>query len=169
MNNISLGNSASVVRVTMNDKNHVKHVLEMGPDGIIFPMINTAQEAEEAVRSCLYPPIGNRGFGPLRAIKYGFRTTEDYVTHLRDDLSIFVQLETVEAIKNLPEIVKNPYIDAYIFGLFDLSASVGELGNIFGEKTMAALREGIKVLGQGELFKPYCRKAERAMAEKLRW
>ena len=35
-----------------------------GPDGVLFPMINSPEEAEKAVKSCLYPPCGTRGFDP---------------------------------------------------------------------------------------------------------
>ena len=136
----------AIVRVPMHDRNQVKKVLEMGADGIIFPMINTPEEADAAMKSCLYPPEGNRGFGPLRAQHYGFRDLQDYLSNARNEICRFVQVETETAVKNLPEIVKNPYIDGFIIGPFDLSGSIGELGNVFGKRNMALIEETISIL-----------------------
>ncbi len=135
----------AIVRVTKNDPNHTKHILEMGPDGIIFPMINTPEEADAAMKSCLYPPVGTRGFGPLRATRYGADDIDEYIKN-SSNMCRFIQIETEEAVKNLPEIVKNPYIDGYFFGVCDLSGSVGQLNNIYGEKTQALVRETVKIL-----------------------
>lgn len=54
---------APFVRVPWNDPVLVKPVLEMGPAGIVFPMISSVEEAKRAVEACRYPPKGNRGFG----------------------------------------------------------------------------------------------------------
>ncbi|MGM9684239.1 MAG: HpcH/HpaI aldolase/citrate lyase family protein, partial [Eubacteriales bacterium] len=58
INLVKMTGTASVIRVPVNDYNRTKKVLEMGPDGIIFPMISTKEQAEAAVRSTLYPPFG---------------------------------------------------------------------------------------------------------------
>jgi len=47
---------AAFVRVAWNDPVLVKPILDMGADGIIFPFIRNAEDAEKAVNSCLYPP-----------------------------------------------------------------------------------------------------------------
>lgn len=135
-----------LVRVSMTDRNQLKRILEMGPDGIIFPMINTPEEAEAAMRCCMYPPRGVRGFGPLRAVRYGMRDTDDYIRNADAELCRFIQIETATAVRNLPRIVKNPDIDGYIFGPCDLSGSIGELNNIFGVNNITLLREAIAIL-----------------------
>lgn len=56
----SVGRQA-IVRVPQNDLTFTKKVLEMGPDGIIFPMVHSAKEAEELLSYTLYPPYGKRG------------------------------------------------------------------------------------------------------------
>lgn len=138
--------SRAIVRLSMNDFNHTKRVLEMGPDGVIFPMINTPAEADAAMRSCLYPPAGNRGFGPLRAVRYGMLDTNEYIKRSEESLCRFIQIETAEAVKNLPEIVKNPYIDGYVFGPCDLSGSIGQLNDVFGADTTALIKEAVSIL-----------------------
>lgn len=143
---VNAGGSAAIVRVSMHDFNHVKRVLEMGPDGIVFPMINTAAEADAAMRATLYPPEGNRGFGPLRAVRYGLDDLDEYITVESKKLCRFIQIETETAVRNLPEILQNPYIDGIIFGPCDLSGSIGELNQVFGERTQALIRHAIDLI-----------------------
>ena len=120
----------AVVRVPWNNAVFVKRVLEMGPAGVVFPMINTAEEAEVAMRCCIYPPDGSRGFGPNRAIRYGIDDVERYIKTDSMEMCRFVQVETREAVYNLDEIAGNPYIDAFIIGPYDLSGSIGQLGRV---------------------------------------
>ena len=58
---------APIVRVPWNVPWLAKPVLDAGAMGIIFPMIRSAAEAEQAVRAVRYPPAGERGFGPFYA------------------------------------------------------------------------------------------------------
>ena len=139
-----------IVRVPMHDRNFVKKVLEMGVDGIIFPMVNTPEEAEQDISYVMYPPHGVRGFGPLGAVHWGMDDANEYIKKSDEQLCRFIQIETITAVKNLPEIVKNPYIDGYIFGPCDLSGSIGELNNVFGEHTIALIKEAIAILKENK-------------------
>ena len=60
-------NCAPLVRVAENDTTQVKRVLDLGAEGVVFPLIRTAEDAQRAVASLHYPPNGNRGFGPFMA------------------------------------------------------------------------------------------------------
>lgn len=139
-----------IVRVPMHDRNFVKKVLEMGVDGIIFPMVNTPEEAKQDISYVMYPPHGVRGFGPLGAVHWGMDDANEYIKKSDEQLCRFIQIETITAVKNLPEIVKNPYIDGYIFGPCDLSGSIGELNNVFGEHTIALIKEAIAILKENK-------------------
>ena len=140
------GGSPAFVRVPMLDFNFTKKVLEMGPDGIIFPQVETVEQADFVMKSTLYPPEGNRGFGPQMAVGYGKRNLTDYIENVNHELCRFIQLESETAIRNLPEIVKNPWIDGYIFGPMDLSGSIGRLGDRFCERNTALMKEGVRIL-----------------------
>lgn len=140
------GGVNTIVRIPWNDAILAKRVLEMGPDGIIFPMVNSASEAERAMKSCLYPPEGNRGFGPIRAMKYGLEDADQYIVRNNKELCRFVQIETITAIENLNEIIKNQYIDGYFFGPCDLSGSIGELNRVFEPHTSALIDKAIAIL-----------------------
>ena len=61
-----------IVRSPQNDLTATKKILEMGVDGIIFPMILSAEEANQAIAWSTYPNEGERGFGPMNAIDYGY-------------------------------------------------------------------------------------------------
>jgi len=137
---------SSVVRVPCNDPSVTKRVLEMGPDGVVFPMVNTIEEAEQAMNLCLFPPVGNRGFGPLRAIRYGLDDANEYVASTSRELCRFIQIESEAAVRQLPSLVQNPHIDGFIFGPNDLSGSIGELGNVYGERTSKLIDEAIHIL-----------------------
>lgn len=120
--------SAAFVRVPWNDPVIVKAILEMGPDGIIFPWIKTAKEAQKAVEACAYPPMGNRGFGPKRANKYGLMNTGEYLKNAYFQFWTIIQIEHIEAVNNLEQILKVEGIDAITVGPNDLSSSIGLLG-----------------------------------------
>ncbi len=134
-----------LVRVHMDDYNHTKRVLEMGPDGVIFPMINTREEAEKAIASTFYPPQGTRGLGPLRACGWGGESLTGYRARENDFIRC-IQLETRKAVENLEEIVKVKEIDCFIFGPCDMSADAGRFGEVFGEENLHWIKRAIKIL-----------------------
>lgn len=139
-------NSAVVVRARMNDSNHVKRILEMGIDGIVFPYLKTPAEVKAAVRSCLYPPEGTRGFGPRGAISYGLDDCAAYLAQANQHLGKIIQLENHEAIDCLPELLEIQEVDAFLFGPCDLSISYGEPLNIMGGKTREAMLYAIPLI-----------------------
>jgi 2-dehydro-3-deoxyglucarate aldolase/4-hydroxy-2-oxoheptanedioate aldolase len=125
----------TLVRIPWNDPVLAKRVLEMGPTGIVFPMVNTPAELDIAMKSTLYPPLGNRGFGPLRAVTYGLDDQEKYINKTSLEMIRCVQIETKTAIDNLDEMAHNPWVDCFIFGPCDLSGSIGELFKIYEKPT----------------------------------
>ena len=121
---------ACFVRVAENNPVLVKPLLDMGPDGIIFPLIKTVEDVERAIASCTYPPKGTRGFCPRRIINYGMDDMQEYLATVDERLWKIIQIETKEALDNFEEIIKNPDVNAFIIGPCDLSASLGHLMEI---------------------------------------
>lgn len=144
--------TAVIVRVPVDDLTYTKKVLEMGPDGIIFPMVKTAEQAEKLISATLYPPYGTRGFGPMNATAYGFEDVNEYIKETRDNMCRFIQIEHVDAVNNLEEITQNEYIDGYIFGANDLSGSIGELGQVFAENTVQLIQKSIYFLRKKDKY-----------------
>jgi 2-keto-3-deoxy-L-rhamnonate aldolase RhmA len=116
---------ASLVRVPWNDPVLIKPVLDIGADGIIVPMVSTAEEAAKAVAACRYPPDGIRGFGPLRPLNYGRLDAAQFVQDANDSILTIVQIEQAEAVANIDEILAVPGLNSIAFGPQDLSASMG--------------------------------------------
>lgn len=139
------GNSV-VVRLQQHTPAHTKRVLEMGVDGIVFPMINTADEAWAAIKSTLYPPSGRRGYAPIRAAAYGALSPQQYADIAENTLVRFIQIETATAVENLDEIIAVGGVDGYILGPCDMSASLGVLGDIYNELSVSYLRNAAKKL-----------------------
>ena len=134
-----------LVRVPQNDLTYTKKVLEMGPDGIIFPMVHNAAEAEELLSHTLYPPYGTRGFGPQRAVRYGSDNDLEYLKSGPKDLCRFLQIECKTFVDDLEKIIDNPFIDGFILGFADLSGSINEIGDFFGESTLSLAKRAIEI------------------------
>ncbi|MCL2664953.1 MAG: aldolase/citrate lyase family protein [Defluviitaleaceae bacterium] len=132
---------AAFVRVPWNDPVLVKPILEMGPDGVVFPMIRTAEEARAAVASCLYPPKGIRGYGPRRANNYGAMSGDEYLRQVETSFWKIMQIEHVDAVKNLDEILTVDGVDTIVVGPNDLSGSAGLLTQTRHPEVLALLDE----------------------------
>jgi 2-keto-3-deoxy-L-rhamnonate aldolase RhmA len=116
-----------IVRVPGNDDIWIKRVLDTGCDGILVPMIKTAEEVHRAVVSSKYPVEGQRSIGITRAQGYGF-TFQQYAERANDELLIMIQIEHIDGIRNIDSILKTEGIGAIFIGPYDLSASMGLMG-----------------------------------------
>jgi 2-dehydro-3-deoxyglucarate aldolase/4-hydroxy-2-oxoheptanedioate aldolase len=138
------GNTASIVRVPWNEPYLAKRVLEMGPDGIIFPMVNTYEEAKKAIDSCLYPPLGNRGFGPRRAVGYDGNNNNEYIAKAPETICRFIQIEHVNAVHAMEKMAEIKYLDGFILGPCDLSGSIGKLNDLYCPENVELIDAAIK-------------------------
>ncbi|HWD17710.1 MAG TPA: aldolase/citrate lyase family protein [Verrucomicrobiae bacterium] len=120
----------ALVRVPSAHVSMIKRVLDTGAAGIIVPQIRTAAEVREVVATCRYHPVGNRGFGPRRASDYGMYDSDNYIADANEHLFICVQIENTEALRNLDEILKVPALDCIVVGPYDLSGSMGLMGQV---------------------------------------
>lgn len=116
--------STAVVRLSRNSPDHFQTALDLGAEGVVVPMINSGRDAVQAVQYCRYPPQGTRGFGPTRASSY-FENTREYVASANQEISLFVQIETPEAVANIEEILAVPDIDGVFIGPADIASFSG--------------------------------------------
>lgn len=117
--------ACAFVRVPGVEYQQIKNTLDMGPDGVIFPFVNTPEIARQAVEACTYPADGGkRGIGPLRAIKYGVDYEPDYLKAAKDEVWKIFQIESMEAVNNLEEIAKVPGYQSLFVGPADLGMSM---------------------------------------------
>ena len=125
---IELNDCIPLVRVPENNPYIIKRVMDAGAHGVIVPMVNSKQDAQRAVKSVRYPPDGFRGVGLARAQDYGF-DFEGYKKWLEKESIVIVQIEHIDAVKNLKEILSTKGIDGFIVGPYDISGSMGIPGN----------------------------------------
>jgi len=119
----------AIVRVTSNDANQIKRVMDAGATGVMVPLVNSAADAEAAVRHTYYPPAGTRGVGLARAQGYG-ATFKAYVEWLSSHAVVVVMIEHRDAVEHIDDILAVTGVDAFIIGPYDLSASMGMPGEI---------------------------------------
>lgn len=131
---IDLSGVTPLVRLTSNNPNQIKRVMDAGSHGIIVPMVNTVEEAQNAIDAVRYPVRGNRGIGLARAQGYGV-TFKDYLKWQEEKSIVIVQIEHVEAVNNIEEILSVEGVDGYIIGPYDLSGSMGIPGE-FNHKNL---------------------------------
>ncbi|CCG98362.1 2-dehydro-3-deoxyglucarate aldolase [Fibrella aestuarina BUZ 2] len=133
------GTCSGVVRVAENSAVCIKQALDLGADGLIIPQVNSAEEAQRAVQWAKYPPLGSRSVGIGRAHGYG-ATFSEYVTTANDTTALLIQIEHIRAVEQLDEILAVPGIDGVFIGPYDLSGSMGRLGEVGHPAVQEAIR-----------------------------
>jgi 2-keto-3-deoxy-L-rhamnonate aldolase RhmA len=121
---VDLNGVVPLVRLTSNNSDQIKRVMDAGSHGVIVPMVNCAKDAELAVKAVKYPPFGKRGFGLARAQGYGNRFKK-YLEWQEKNSVVIVQVEHIDAVNNLEEIFSVDGVDGYMIGPYDLSGSMG--------------------------------------------
>ncbi len=146
--------ASPIVRVAQNDPVLIKRALDLGPAGIMAPMVNTAEDAERVVRAMRYPPAGIRGVTPYtRPADFG-RDFPGYFASANDELLCLVQIETEQAVKNAEAIAAVDGVDVLFIGPLDLTVGLGIMKQFDHpkyraavEKIVSACRKAGKVAG----------------------
>jgi 4-hydroxy-2-oxoheptanedioate aldolase len=134
------GTAEPVVRVPWSEPVAVKRLLDIGARSLLFPFIQSADEARRAVRSTRYPPDGIRGVaGVSRATRYG--RVAGYYDRAPSEICVIVQIETRKAVDAIEEIAAVPGVDALFVGPSDLSADLGFKGNWSSPEAWAKILE----------------------------
>jgi 4-hydroxy-2-oxoheptanedioate aldolase len=110
-----------VVRVPNLESGLVGKVLDAGAEAVIVPMVETAAEAEQAVRACRYAPQGVRSVGASRG-GYRFGTDPERVN---SEVLCLVMIETAKGVDNAEAICSVPGVDGIYVGPGDLALSMG--------------------------------------------
>jgi 2-dehydro-3-deoxyglucarate aldolase len=137
---IDLCGVAPLVRLTSNNPDQIKRVMDAGAHGIVVPMVTTVDDAVQAVSATRYGPTGTRGVGLARAQKYGPGFGQ-YLKWQKNDAVVIVQIEHKDAIPNLEKIFSVEGVDGFIIGPYDLSCSMGIPGEFDRPEFKAAMNQ----------------------------
>lgn len=131
-----------IVRVPRLGENEIGQALDAGAAGVQIPQITCAEEARQAVCAARFSPAGNRGVCRfVRAAHYSSTPREIYFADGNDAPLVILQLEGEEAFKNLEDILNVNGIDILFIGPYDLSQSMGLLGQTSHPDVVARMKE----------------------------
>ena len=140
---IQLNNCVPFVRLPENSQHYIQQALDAGAMGLIIPMVNSKEDAEKAVAAAKYPPQGKRGFGFCRANAYGI-DFQSYVKIANDEIAVVVQIEHKDAIANIHDILKVDGVDGVFIGPYDLSGSMGIVGQLEHHRIKQSITQILK-------------------------
>ncbi len=113
-----------LARVPRGDHDHIKRVLDAGAFGIVVPMVDTVEQARDAIAAAKYPPQGTRSVGgTLHALNFA-ASSGDYYKHANDEILVILQTESPRGVENAEEIYSLPGVDAIFVGPNDLTAQM---------------------------------------------
>ncbi|MDA0348831.1 MAG: aldolase/citrate lyase family protein [Verrucomicrobia bacterium] len=116
--------SAPVVRPQWSEPVIVKRLMDLGFYNFLFPFIETEEQAKAIVAATRYPPDGIRGVALLqRGNKYGY--IADYPEKINENVSVLVQIESLQGLENVEAIAKVEGVDGLFIGPSDLSVAMG--------------------------------------------
>ncbi len=121
-----------LARIAVNDFPMASRLLDMGASAIVAPMINTVEEANAFVKYCKLPPLGERSWGPARALALSGMAMPDYLRQANGFSLAIAMCETKEAIANLDAIMAVPGIDGILTGPSDISVALSDGASIDG-------------------------------------
>jgi 4-hydroxy-2-oxoheptanedioate aldolase len=136
-----------IVRVTTNLPPIILRFMDTGAQGLHVPWVNSAEEAENVVRSVKYYPRGIRGLAGVRAADYGQTIPfSEYVQQANQETLVVIHIETAEAVERLPDIAAIEGIDVIFIGPTDLSQSYGVPGQPQHPDVQKAMQKIVEVV-----------------------
>ena len=134
-----------IIRIPNAMEFNILHVLDVGAHGIQVPQVNDAQTAREIVAHAKYSPAGRRGIVAPRAADYGMTNLTEYFSYENEQTMIITHCENQNCLDNLEEICQIPEIDVVFLGPYDMSQSLGILGQVTHEKIEDAAKRVLEI------------------------
>lgn len=157
-----------IVRVPEGDAKRAQRLLDNGAQGIVFPHVESAEEAERLVKACRFPPAGHRSLtAPGAQLQYAALETREAMDLLDQETLIVVMVETPEAANKAGEIASIQGVDVVLIGSNDMCAAMGKpgqlddpefadlLGRVVDDVTAAGKWPGLGGVYQEELLSRY--------------
>jgi 4-hydroxy-2-oxoheptanedioate aldolase len=120
---------STITRVLEISPALIQKSLDFGSSGVMVPLVRTLDDVQATVLATKYPPLGNRGLGPVRALDYGLSLPlSEYTEFANNETLVAIQIETNEAIKIFDQIINLESVDVIVFGPADISCAIGHPG-----------------------------------------
>lgn len=128
-----------VVRVPSREVKDLARACDIGADGIMAPMVGSADEARDIVAAVKYSPDGRRGVGQVQMHdRYRIGPFAEKAAAANAGIAVLVQIESRAGAEAADAIASVPGVDRLWLGHMDLSCSLGA-----GAVRYAPLRGGI--------------------------
>jgi 2-keto-3-deoxy-L-rhamnonate aldolase RhmA len=121
--------SKPLVRVPIGDFSAIQRVLDLGAQGVVVPMVNSREEAEQAAQAAKYPPLGARSRGGDAWYHFG----DNYTETANHETVLLVQIEHIKAVALAEKILAVDGVDGFLMGQVDLALSMGLSDTHFSE------------------------------------
>ena len=142
----------AMIRVNQKDTGTIYRTLDMGVDGILAPNIAGRDEAEQVIKACKYPPVGNRGCCPItRGADFGIGIdVHEYYQRINDKIQVSMMVEDHQVLDELDDILKLEGIDHFAIGPSDFSGSYGRPGRASDPDIAKAITDAYeKIMAKG--------------------
>jgi 4-hydroxy-2-oxoheptanedioate aldolase len=138
-----------LIRPHGHDRASVLKSLDNGAQGLVVPYVRSLEEVLILLGRVKYKPIGDRGFGVVRANGFGFsdvmQDLEKYFEHMNEQTLFLPQCETAGFLRDVEDIVQLPGVDGVFVGPYDLSIALGVPGDLESKTLMNAVEKVQKV------------------------
>ena len=142
---------ASIIRVAHNRPELISQALDLGANGVHIPTISTREEAQEAVWASKFSPLGGRGVHPaVRAARYS-ADQPIYFNKANKETIVILAIEGTKGVDNIGEILKIRGIDAIFVGPYDLSQSMGVVGQVTHPKVVEKIQDIVALSKKSEV------------------
>ncbi|CAN5440805.1 aldolase/citrate lyase family protein [soil metagenome] len=124
----------------------IPRLLDHGVNGVIFPDINTPEEARRAVEICRFAPGGKRSVAGGYPV-FDFRPVPlaETIASLNGEMLVVCMVETAEGLANADAIAAVPGVDVVHIGCSDLSIALGKPGAFSDPEIVSAVHRVIDV------------------------
>jgi len=137
-----------IVRMPTRDPGTLLKCLDAGAVGVLFPWINSADDASRAVSAVKYPPKGIRGLAGNRATDW--TVSAEMTARANDAVIVIAQIETVAAVDAVEDLCTVEGVDVLFVGPSDLSQSLGVPGELSNPVVLEAIEHVASTVARSE-------------------
>lgn len=146
-----LAGTVPLIRVECFEPSEINHTIETGIPGFHLPHVENANDVLDVLRWVQFPPDGERSFSlSNRSARYGQLPVDTLRSETWQPL-IIPQLESLNAIREIPHIGLVSGVDLIFIGRGDLSASLGVGGQINHPRVWDAVQEAVAAVTEAHI------------------